>query len=202
MLIQGSLSADKSDFLLEKYVKLLNSGVAASKILVLVQNSTLKQNFINAVLEKLTIKSFISDEEFYKRNEDLNEEIKKYAKEIKSLKDEKENISTVEENMKKIKQTLEKRINIEENVEDLIKLLVDKIYVSKIDGNRKHIKLEIYFKIGEPIILEGKLNNKEKQEYIIDNERYLSKNNNTYYCAIKENNYQSCNHYIYNCSRE
>ena len=58
MLIQGSLSADKSDFLLEKYVKLLNSGVAASKILVLVQNSTLKQNFINAVLEKLTIKSF------------------------------------------------------------------------------------------------------------------------------------------------
>ena len=58
-----------------------------------------------------------------------------------------------------------------------------KIYVSKIDGNRKHIKLEIYFKIGEPIILEGKLNNKEKQEYIIDNERYLSKNNNTYYCS-------------------
>ena len=116
------------------------------------------------------------------------------------MKDEKENISTVEENMKKIKQTLEKRINIEENVEDLIKLLVDKIYVSKIDGNRKHIKLEIYFKIGEPIILEGKLNNKEKQEYIIDNERYLSKNNNTYHCTIKENNYQSCNHNINNSS--
>lgn len=58
MLIQGSLSANKTDFLIEKYVKLLNSGVPASKILVLVQNSTLKQNFINAVLEKLTIKSF------------------------------------------------------------------------------------------------------------------------------------------------
>ena len=58
MLIQGSLSADKSDFLLEKYVKLLNSGVSTSKILVLVQNSTLKQNFINAVLERLEIDSF------------------------------------------------------------------------------------------------------------------------------------------------
>ncbi len=58
MLIQGSLSANKTDFLIEKYVKLLNSGVPASKILMLVQNSTLKQNFINAVLEKLTIKSF------------------------------------------------------------------------------------------------------------------------------------------------
>ena len=58
MLIQGSLSANKTDFLIEKYVKLLNSGVSASKILVLVQNSTLKQNFINAVLERLEIDSF------------------------------------------------------------------------------------------------------------------------------------------------
>ena len=58
MLIQGSLSTNKTEFLIEKYVTLLNSGVSASKILVLVQNSTLKQNFINAVLEKLTIKSF------------------------------------------------------------------------------------------------------------------------------------------------
>lgn len=58
MLIQGSLSANKTDFLIEKYVKLLNSGVSASKILVFVQNSTLKQNFINAVLERLEIDSF------------------------------------------------------------------------------------------------------------------------------------------------
>ena len=58
MLIQGSLAANKTEFLIEKYVNLLNSGVSASKILVLVQNSTLKQNFINAVLEKLQINGF------------------------------------------------------------------------------------------------------------------------------------------------
>ena len=52
-----------------------------------------------------------------------------------------------------------------ENIEDLIKLVVDKIYVSKVNGDRKHIKLEIYFKIGEPITLEGNLRKKEKQEY-------------------------------------
>ena len=187
------------DDLLTKYKKFSQSKDIETDISKLEEKIREVENKKDKLLE-LTIKSFISDEEFYKRNENLNEEIKKYTKEIKSLKDEKENISTVEENMKKIKQTLEKRINIEENVEDLIKLLVDKIYVSKIDGNRKYIKLEIYFKIGEPIILEGKLNNKEKQEYIIDNERYLSKNNNTYHCAIKENNYQSCNHNIYHCS--
>ena len=137
--------------------------------------SKLEDNIKNVQAKKdklleLTIKNFLSDEEFYKRNEELNKEIEKYNKEINNLKEEKENVSLIEENMKKIKQTLEKEIKIDENVEDLIKLLVDKIYVSKVDGNRKHIKLEIYFKIGEPITLE--------------------------------NNYQSCNNDIYNCSRK
>ena len=118
------------------------------------------------------------------------------------MKEEKENAFSIEENMKQIKKTLEKEIKIEENIEDLIKLLVNKIYVSKVDNNRKHIKLEIYFKIGEPIILEGNLNKKAKQEYIISQEHYQSKNNNTYDCSIKEKDYQFCNNYIYNCARK
>ena len=118
------------------------------------------------------------------------------------MKEEKENVSSIEENMKKIKQTLEKEIKIDENIEDLIKLLIDKIYVSKINGDRKHIKLEIYFKIGEPMTLEGDLRKQAKQEYIIDNEKYLlndSENNN---CYIKESNSQSLNHNIHHCARE
>ena len=120
-------------------------------------------------LLELTIKNLLSDEEFYKRNEELNKEIIGYNKKIYDLKEEKENEATIEDSMKQIKKTLEKEINIDENIEDLIKLLVDKIYVSKIDGNRKHIKLEIYFKIGEPITLEGSLNKTKNQEYIIEN---------------------------------
>ena len=146
----------------------------------------------------LTIKNLLCDEEFYKRNEDLNKQIDTYNKKIKELKKEKENISSIEENMKQIKKALEEEIKIEDNIEDLIKLLVDKIYVSKIDNNRKHIKLEIYFKLGEPITLEGILN---KQEYIIDSERYFLDSNETNCCALRGNNNQSCNHDIYNCSR-
>ena len=169
--------------------------------------SKLEDNIKNVQAKKdklleLTIKNFLSDEEFYKRNEELNKEIEKYNKEINNLKEEKENVSSIEENMKKIKQTLEKEIKIDENVEDLIKLLVDKIYVSKVDGNRKHIKLEIYFKIGEPITLEGNLDKKVKQEYIISEQDYQLKDNNTYYCSIKENKPQSLNHDIYNCARK
>ena len=152
-------------------------------------------------LLELAIKNLLSDEEFHKRNEGLNKEIEDYNKKIKEVKEEKENVTSIEENMKQIEKALEKEIKIEESIEDLIKLLVDKIYVSKIDNDRKHIKLEIYFKIGEPITLEGNLNKKAKQEYIIGHQDYQSKNNNTYDCSIKENDYQSCNNDIYNCAR-
>ncbi|MCI8384682.1 MAG: hypothetical protein HFJ33_07535, partial [Clostridia bacterium] len=140
----------------------------------------------------------LSDEEFYKRNEELNQEIHREQEKIKELKEEKENLSSIEDKITQIKGALEKEIKIEENIEDLIKLLVDKIYVSKVNGDRKHIKLEIYFKIGEPITLEGNL--RKKQEYIINDEKYLLYDNDNHEHSIKENNYQSCNHDIYYCS--
>ena len=54
MLICGNVTSNKSEFLVAKYVELLEKGVSAGKILVLVQNSTRKQLFINSVLERLT----------------------------------------------------------------------------------------------------------------------------------------------------
>lgn len=55
MIIDGSVSSDKTNILIEKYASLLNSGVDASKILVLVQNSNLKNKFVNKTLSKLKI---------------------------------------------------------------------------------------------------------------------------------------------------
>jgi len=55
MFIEGSLVSDKTDILIDKYAQLLNDGISASEILVLVQNSTLKNEFQNKVLEKLII---------------------------------------------------------------------------------------------------------------------------------------------------
>ena len=57
MIIDGSISSKKTDILIEKYAELLNSGIDASRILVLVQNSSLKNNFINKTLEKIKVNS-------------------------------------------------------------------------------------------------------------------------------------------------
>ncbi|MBR1425091.1 ATP-dependent helicase [bacterium] len=55
MFLEGSLASEKTNFLIDKYTELLNNGVSSSEILVLVQNSNLKESFINKVYEKLTI---------------------------------------------------------------------------------------------------------------------------------------------------
>lgn len=183
--------------LLNKYKKYNFTKDFETEIANIESNTNVIQAKKDKLLE-LTIKNLLSDEEFYKRNEGLNQAIQREQEKIKELKEEKENLSSIEDNMKQIKGALEKEIKIDENIEDLIKLLVDKIYVSKVNEDRKHIKLEIYFKIGEPITLEGSLRKKEKQEYIINDEKYLLCDSDNNEHSTKENNYQSCNNDIYN----
>lgn len=68
MIFSGDLSSNKTEKLIEEYAKLLNSGVKASEILVLVQNSNKKNQFLEKTLnllnidhcEKLEIHSFFS----------------------------------------------------------------------------------------------------------------------------------------------
>lgn len=55
MLLQGAISSEKTQKLVENYAKLLNSGVDSSKILVILQNSNKKNQFIQETLEKLTV---------------------------------------------------------------------------------------------------------------------------------------------------
>lgn len=55
MFIEGSLASDKTNILIENYAQLINSGIKASEILVIVQNSTLKNEFLNKALEKIHI---------------------------------------------------------------------------------------------------------------------------------------------------
>lgn len=57
MLLQGDLSSEKTQKLVENYAKLLNSGVDSSKILVILQNSNKKEKFIQETLEKLSVNS-------------------------------------------------------------------------------------------------------------------------------------------------
>ncbi len=55
MIIESSIATNKTEVLINKFSELINSGVSACEILVIVQNSTLKNEFVNKVFEKLTV---------------------------------------------------------------------------------------------------------------------------------------------------
>ncbi len=55
MLIEGSISSDKTKILVEEYARLLNSGISAGEILVLVNNSSAKEKFCERTFELLNI---------------------------------------------------------------------------------------------------------------------------------------------------
>ena len=55
MLINGSVSSNKTQILIEEYARLINSGISSNEILVLVNNSSAKERFINNVLPLLTV---------------------------------------------------------------------------------------------------------------------------------------------------
>lgn len=58
MLIKGSAISDRTDLLIKKYIELIENGIRADEILVLVQNSFKKDFFINEVKKRVKINHF------------------------------------------------------------------------------------------------------------------------------------------------
>lgn len=100
-------------------------------------------------LLELAINGFLENEEFAKRNNLLNEEMKKYQENITLVEAQRDNIKDMKKNIEELSLEISNELDFEENIDEYIKLIIDKIIVHKIDGNRKHVKLEIFFKLGE-----------------------------------------------------
>ena len=52
---KGDLTSEKTEKLIENYAKLLNEGISSSEILVLVQNSAKKNEFVQKTLDNLEV---------------------------------------------------------------------------------------------------------------------------------------------------
>lgn len=100
-------------------------------------------------LLELVINGYIDNEEFSNRNKKLNADITEYKNNIKVIETQMEDITEIKNNLKKLNIEISKELEFEENIEEYIKLIIDKIIVHKIDGDRKRVRLEILFKLGE-----------------------------------------------------
>lgn len=93
----------------------------------------------------LSIKGMIDDFEFKKRNDKFNTLLFNLQKQL----DDYSQSDLEEEKLKKklelLKKSLNTKLDIKENLAYLINLLVEKVEVEKVKGDRKHIKLKVFY---------------------------------------------------------
>ena len=100
----------------------------------------------------LSLKGIIDDFEFKKRNDKFNQELFALQKQIDNSQNQNLEEDRLRNKLKEIESCLTTKLDIKENLPYLVNLLVDKVVVEKINNDRKHVRLYIYFDFNAPDI--------------------------------------------------
>ena len=100
----------------------------------------------------LVMKNLITDIEFTERNNSCNEEILNSEKKIRDIEADKYKSENTITQLKRIKKIIANNFDSEESFTERVQLLVDKIIVSKIDNDRKNIRLEVHLNLMDRVI--------------------------------------------------
>ena len=135
----------------------------------------------NKLLDFL-IGEVISKEEYQRRNNELEQEIVNLNNKIIKLKSDEVYEKQLREKYAEIEKKIKKELNSEESFKKLVQLLIERVVVSKIDGDRRKIKLDIYANVlGQKLTVFDKtvLNNSDSSPYSHDE-------NNDCGCCIRK----------------
>ena len=101
----------------------------------------------NKLLDFL-IGEVVSKEEYKRRNGELEQEIENLKNKIIKLKSDELYEKQLREKYKEIDEKINNEVDSEESFQRLVGLLIERVVVSKIDGDRRKIKLDIYANVG------------------------------------------------------
>ena len=109
----------------------------------------------------LSLKGIIDDFEFKKRNDKFNQELFALQKQIDNSQNQNLEEDRLRTKLKEIENCLTTKLDIKENLPFLVNLLVDKVIIEKVNNDRKHVRLYIYFDFNAPDIdIDLDMNNK------------------------------------------
>lgn len=117
----------------------------------------------------------ITDDEFESRNNELIDEIDKLTNEKIIKTNQKQSTYLYDKRIKAIEKAFSNKFNTEDYLQVLVELLVKKVFVSKIDSNRKHIKLEIIFNYDSPSLTYTQYQD-QKELFKLNEEKKQAKN--------------------------
>lgn len=113
----------------------------------------------------LSLKGMISDSEFKRRNDKFNIDIQSLNIQIEQLDTQDIELKKMKQKIDRLRKVLSNKLNIKNELPHLIKLLVDRVEIEKINNNRKHIRMIIYFNFNaEPIDRELNWDNKQSKK--------------------------------------
>ena len=100
----------------------------------------------------LSLKGMIDDFEFKKRNDKFNVDLKDLQNQLDNYSQNCIEEEKLNQKLKIINDCLKSKLNVKENLVYLINLLIEKVEVEKINGDRKHIKLKVFYDFNTPTI--------------------------------------------------
>ena len=104
------------------------------------ENETLKERLLDLSLRKM-----IEDKDFVEKNKKITNEILELNKKLINLENTKESSSCYNNIINNIKDYINLKLDIKKNIGIFFNLFIDKVFVSKINNDRKHLKLQIIF---------------------------------------------------------
>lgn len=158
------------------YKKLIKESNGMMNIETLKDKLSVQETYKERLFD-MFLKKLINDDEFKEKNDKINNEILNLKKEITKLEYTLESDVYYESIINKIRNIINPQMDIRNNIGEYFNLFIDKVFVSKIDNDRKHLKLEIIFNF-----------NIENAEIEIDG-RQNKENDNSTKDYQKSNNY-------------
>ena len=104
-----------------------------------------EQEVLKERLLDMFLRNLINEAEFTEKNDKLKQEIYKLSRKLAEIESNRESISYYEDILLKISDGLKPKFDIKKNISKYFNLFIDKVFVSKINNDRKHLKLQMIF---------------------------------------------------------
>ena len=126
----------------------------------------------------------IDDFEFKKRNDKFNIDLQNLQNQLQNLKSDSMEAEKLQQKLNTIENCLSSKLDIRENLPYLVNLLIDKVIVEKVNNDRKHIRLAIYFDFNTPeVALELDMNQKDCLKVLAMQNLAYKKRQNSQKCS-------------------
>ena len=126
------------------YIHLIKEANENDDIETLKEKLKEQENYKERLLD-MYLRKMIPDEEFMEKNNKILETIGNLKKDLIKKETDKETPSYYEEVANNIRKIITPKLNIKENIGKYFDLFIDKVFVSKINNDRKHLKLQMIF---------------------------------------------------------